>query len=250
MKTSLRFDNRVKNYIKYRPHYPPEIIDLFRDEMNLQESSIVADIGSGTGISAKLFLENGNKVFGVEPNELMREASEKYLTDFPKFKVIDGTAANTTLEDKSVNIIIAAQAFHWFDNSETLNEFRRILRENGFVALIWNERQLDSNKFLREYENFLVEFGTDYQKVRHDNINRQNLKDFFETEIHSETFDNRQTLDFEGLLGRVLSSSYMPSEDHPRFAELQESLKSLFARHAEKGKINILYSTNIFYTKL
>lgn len=250
MKNADRFDNRVENYVKYRPHYPAEMLDLFCREMNLQKSSVVADIGSGTGISAKLFLENGNQVFGIEPNKLMRKASENYLSKSSNFKTVNGTAENTTLEDKSVDLIIAAQSFHWFDNTETLEEFRRILRENGFVALIWNERRLDSNKFLREYENFLIEFGIDYQKVRHDNINRQTLNDFFGTQIYSATFDNSQTLDFEGLSGRLLSSSYMPSEENPRFAEMQESLKRLFARHAEKGKIDILYDTNIFYTKL
>ncbi len=250
MKTVSRFDNRVENYVKYRPHYPCEVLDFFRDELNLKKSSVIADIGSGTGISSKLFLENGNQVFGIEPNKLMRKASEEYLEEFENFTAIDGTSENTTLGNKSVDFIIAAQAFHWFNTAQTLIEFRRILRENGFVALIWNERQLDTNKFLREYEKFLTEFGTDYEKVRHDKITKKSLNEFFKTNIYKKTFKNSQTLDFNGLLGRLLSSSYMPSKENPLFEEMKESLKQLFAEYARKGKIKVLYNTNIFYTKL
>ena len=99
MNTVERFSNRVENYVKYRPDYPPEVLDLFRREMNLQTDSVVADVGSGTGISAKMFLENGNPVFGVEPNALMRDAAEEFLKVFPNFKNIDGTAENTNLPD-------------------------------------------------------------------------------------------------------------------------------------------------------
>ena len=248
MKTAARFDDRVENYVRYRPHYPPEILELFRREMNLSENSVIADIGSGTGISARLFLENGNRVYGVEPNELMRLASEEYLAGFPNFEALDGTAEETTLPDESIDIIVAAQAFHWFDDEKTLPEFRRILREDGFIALVWNERILDANTFLREYERFLQEFGTDYETVRHDRIDREFLEKVFAREFRLASFENRQTLDFEGLRGRILSSSYMPSEENPRFPEMEKSLKRLFAEYAESGKIQILYKTNIFYT--
>ncbi len=251
MKNSVeRFSNRVKNYVKYRPHCPKEILRVFRNEMNLNESSVIADIGSGTGISARAFLENGNSVFGVEPNEDMREAAEEYLNDFPNFKSINGTSENTTLEDKSVDFVIAAQAFHWFDKAKSGEEFRRILRDKGFIALIWNERQLDTNKFLRDYENLLSEFGTDYQNVRHDNINKKDLRAFFMTEVQCATFQNIQKLDFDGLKGRMLSSSYMPTAENPRFVQMLKNLESLFAQHHENGKIEILYDTKVFYGQI
>jgi ubiquinone/menaquinone biosynthesis C-methylase UbiE len=218
--------------------------------MDLRNDSIVADIGSGTGISAKPFLENGNFVFGVEPNQLMREASLEHLKDYQNFQCISGSAEDTGLKDKSVDLIIAAQAFHWFKNAKTLNEFRRILRKEGYIALIWNERQLDSTLFLREYENFLTIFGTDYETVRHDLMTKKTLDLFFGKDLKTATFENSQTLDFTGLLGRILSSSYMPTEKSPRFREMKKTLKDLFAEHAEQGKIQILYSTKIFYTKL
>jgi ubiquinone/menaquinone biosynthesis C-methylase UbiE len=250
MKTVERFSNRVENYVKYRPTYPPEVLDLFRDAMNLQNDSIVADIGSGTGISAKLFLENGNTVFGIEPNEAMRGAAENFLQDFPNFQSVNGTAETTNLENKSVDFIVAAQSFHWFKKTETRKEFKRILKDNGFVVLIWNERQLDSTDFLRGYEQLLIEFGTDYARVRHENITKETLQDFFKTDFEQKTFPNVQTVDFGGLKGRMLSSSYIPTAENPRFPEMLEKLETLFAEHHQNGRIDILYDTKVFYAQI
>jgi len=248
--TVERFSNRVENYVKYRPSYPHEVLDLFHNEMYLQTDSVIADIGSGTGISAKIFLENGNLVYGVEPNAAMREAAEIFLKEFTQFRSIDGTSENTNLPDKSVDFIIAAQAFHWFDKEKTYKEFKRILRPNGFVVLIWNERQLDTTDFLIEYENLLKKYGTDYEKVRHDKINKNILRDFFQSDFRQKTFLNVQLLDFEGIKGRMLSSSYMPSENDSVYEAMINELKLLFENRAENGKIQVLYSTNIFFTRL
>lgn len=248
--TVERFSNRVANYVKYRPGYPREILQVFRDEMNLTKDSVVADIGSGTGISARVFLENGNRVFGVEPNAAMRAAAEEFLKDFPRFESVDGTAENTNLADDSVDLVVAAQAFHWFDQEKTPQEFRRIAREGGFVALIWNERQLDTNAFLREYEEILKNYGTDYEKVRHDNLEKEVFEKAFGAEFSLKTFQNIQSLDFDGMRGRILSSSYMPAETDARFPPLENDLRHVFEKYAESGRIQILYNTNIFYTRL
>ena len=250
MKTVERFSNRVENYVKYRPNYPGEVLHLFIDEMNLRKDSVVADIGAGTGISARLFLENGNQVFGVEPNEAMRRAAEEFLKDFSNFRSIDGTAENTSLEKRSVDFIVAAQAFHWFDKMKTREEFKRILKADGFVVLMWNERQLEATAFLKDYENLLIEFGTDYEAVRHENITKETLQDFFQTDFRQAIFQNSQTVDFDGLRGRMLSSSYIPSAENPRFSEMLKNLESLFAEHAKNGKIDILYDTNVFYGQI
>lgn len=250
MKTIERFSNRVENYIKYRPGYPPEILDLFRKEMNLNSSSVIADIGAGTGISAKMFLENGNTVYGVEPNAAMRRASLKILQAFSNFKSVDGTSANTTLDDKSVDFIIAAQAFHWFEGESARAEFRRILRDAGFIALIWNERQLDSTKFLLEYEHFLNQFATDYNEVRHERATEKVIGDFFQTNFSKAAFHNSQTFDFVGLRGRLESSSYTPTEENPLYAPMMEELQRLFTEHARNGKVEIIYDTNIYYGQL
>jgi ubiquinone/menaquinone biosynthesis C-methylase UbiE len=250
MRTVERFSNLVEDYVKYRPSYPAKVLQLLLDEMNLCKDSIVADIGAGTGISARLFLENGNQVFGVEPNAAMRKAAEEFLKDFSNFKSINGTAENTSLENKIVDFIVAAQAFHWFDETKTRKEFKRILKDDGFVVLMWNERQLDTSAFLKNYESLLIEFGTDYETVRHDNITKETLQDFFQTDFRQAIFQNSQTLAFDGLKGRMLSASYVPSADNLRFAEMLKNLKSLFAEHAENGKIDILYDTKVFYGRI
>ncbi len=252
--STKRFSNRVENYIKYRPGYPREILNVFRDEMGLTTSSVIADIGSGTGISARLFLENGNPVFGVEPNEPMRRAAEEFLKDFPNFTSVDGTSTGTNLPEGSVDIVIAAQAFHWFEPEKTRTEFKRILRrgeKGGYVALIWNERQTDTTDFLREYEKFLLHFATDYTKVRHENTGEKELRAFFGNEFSVATFKNEQVFDFAGLKGRALSSSYMPADTpeggDERYGDMIEELQVLFTKHEEQGKITILYDTRVNY---
>ncbi len=250
MNTVQRFSNRVENYVKFRPSYPPEVLQSFRDEMNLRPDSVIADIGSGTGISAKLFLENGNEVFGVEPNDAMRSAAENVLAGYSKFHSINGTAENTTLDESSLDFVIAAQAFHWFNPKKTHVEFKRILKDGGFVVLIWNERQLDTTPFLREYEQFLLKFANDYTKVRHENIDEKKLFDFFGCKFRRASFLNAQVFDFEGLHGRALSSSYMPSESDQVYPAMIEELHALFAKHAENGKIKVSYDTNVFYTQV
>lgn len=245
--TVERFSNRVENYVKYRPTYPKEILQFFKDELNLQTDSLIADIGSGTGISSKLFLENGNTVFGVEPNAPMRQAAEDFLKNFPQFKSVDGTSENTNLPDDSVDFVVAAQAFHWFDPAKTRLEFRRILRNEGYIVLMWNERQLDSTEFLRDYENLILEYGIDYKEVRHEKVTAEIIGDFFQTDFKIKSFENKQVLDFEGLKGRMLSSSYIPSQENPRFDEMIKTLHSLFTKHQKNDTIHILYNTNVFY---
>jgi SAM-dependent methyltransferase len=245
--TVARFSNRVANYAKYRPGYPPEVLTLFKDEMGLTENSVLADIGSGTGLSAKLFLENGSTVYGVEPNAAMREAAEEVLRSFPNFISHDGTAENTNLDDDSIDFVTAAQAFHWFDPEKTRTEFKRILKPGGYIVLMWNERQLDTTEFLREYEKLLLKYASDYEKVRHENIDEQKLAKFFGTGYDQATFTNVQVFDFAGLRGRLLSASYMPADDDPSFSALDDELRALFDKHAENDKIKVFYDTNIYY---
>lgn len=245
-----RFSNRVANYVKYRPGYPPDVLRHFKDELGMTIDSFVADIGSGTGLSSKPFLENGNVVYCIEPNAGMRDAAGEFLKDFDGFRSIDGTSEDTTLPDASVDFVIAAQAFHWFRPPETRAEFKRVLKPGGYVVLIWNERQLDTTPFLREYEQLLLKFANDYENVRHENITEQVLSKFFEKTFDQRTFENRQIFDFDGLKGRLLSASYMPSETDTKYEPMIAELESVFAKHAENGKITVFYDTNVFYTQL
>ena len=247
--TIERFSNRVANYVKYRPSYPRQVLQLFKDKMDLTEASVIADIGSGPGISARLFLENGNTVYCVEPNDAMRAAAELLLRESAGFRSVNGDSKNTTLPDASVDFVIAAQAFHWFDPEPTKTEFRRIRKPGGFTALLWNLRQLDTTPFLREYEKFILGNANDYAAVRHENITAAEITAFFDQEYEHAIFDNVQIFDFEGLKGRLFSSSYMPPEDSERGRVIEEDLYRLFTKHAENGKIEIFYDTNIFYSK-
>jgi ubiquinone/menaquinone biosynthesis C-methylase UbiE len=226
------------------------MLSFFEDELGLTVDSVVADIGSGTGLSSRLFLENGNTVYGVEPNDGMRAAAEEYLNEFPNFRSVIGSADNTRLPDNSVDLVIAAQAFHWFEPSAARREFARILKPDSYTALIWNERQLDTTPFLSEYEQLLLKYANDYTLVRHENINDNRLGEFFGKPFSRKTFDNVQVFDFNGLKGRVLSSSYMPTESDERYGEMIGELGSLFAKYAEKDRIKILYDTRVYYTKL
>lgn len=248
--TIERFSNRVANYVKYRPGYPREIIGYLSKHCSLTYDSVIADIGCGTGISSQLFLENCNSVIGVEPNAAMRDAALEFLADFPDFKLVDGTSDKTTLPDASVDLVIAAQAFHWFDPDKTRAEFHRILKPGGHIALIWNERQLTTTEFLIDYEALLLKYANDYVNVRHENIDAVQLASFFKLEYKSVRFPNFQIFDLEGLTGRMLSASYMPDESNPIFEEMIEELKTLFAKHAENGRIKVLYDTNLFHSRI
>jgi SAM-dependent methyltransferase len=245
-----RFSSRIDNYIKYRPGYPREIADLLKTECSLSPTSVVADIGSGTGKLSELFLMNGNVVFGVEPNVGMRSAAESILRNFPNFKSFDGYAESTTLPDTSVDFIIAAQAFHWFEPDEFKIEALRILKPQGWVAMVWNARKLVSTPFLEDYERLLLAYGTDYQDIRHEKA-ESTIADFFAPEPFTlKTFPNKQVFDFEGLQGRVSSSSYSPEPGHLSFEPMMRELKSLFDRHQQNDRVVLDYDTKVFYGRL
>jgi len=248
--TIERFSNRVENYVKYRPGYPPEVLGLFKSELGLTADSVVADIGSGTGMSARMFLENGNVVYGVEPNDAMRAAAEEYLSDFPAFRSIKGTAEETGLDNDSVDFAVSAQAFHWFDQAAAKREFPRILKPGGYVVLIWNQRQVDTTPFLREYEEFLLKYANDYTLVRHENVTEEALEGFLGKPFSRNAFKNVQIFDFDGLKGRLLSSSYMPSESDARYDAMINELETLFAKHAENGRIEVFYDTQVYWSSI
>jgi len=245
-----RFNTRVESYAKYRPTYPHVVIDVLTANCGLSEDGIVADVGSGTGILSELFLKRGNTVFGVEPNAQMRATAEALMDSYPQFNSVDGTAEATTLDAGSVDLVTAAQAFHWFDRARARLEFTRILKPNGWVALLWNERRLDSTPFLRAYEQLMLQYGTDYEKVRHENVT-SHIQDFFAPQgFREESFDNIQNFDFDGLKGRVLSSSYAPGPNHPNFETMMAALRKIFDSYQRSGTIAFEYDTRLYYGRL
>lgn len=246
-----RFSDRVKHYVLYRPTYPPGLIGLLEREAGLTKESVVADIGSGTGISTEPFLRNGNTVYAVEPNTEMREAAETSLGTTSGFVSVEGTAEKTGLGDASVHLIAAMQAFHWFDAARARAEFKRILRAGGSVVLVWNTRKTGGTKFLQGYEEILKKWGMDYQKVRHDRAGHDAIAAFFAPSVFvTHRLENAQVFDFEGLHGRVLSSSYAPNESHPNHAPMMRELRELFDAHQREGNVRFEYDTEVHVGKL
>lgn len=250
LKTASRFNDRVENYAAYRPGYPAGIVDFLRDELSLTPAATVADVGAGTGLLSELLLRNGNVVIGVEPNDAMRAVAESRLKSYPNFRSVKGTAEATTLADACVEFIAAAQAFHWFDAGRARAEFRRILQPEGWVVLVWNMRRLEATPFLRDYEGLLREFGTDYQQVNCEQVSEARIADFFAGEFGVRAFDNFQSVDFAGLRGRLLSSSYVPLAGHPNHAPMLEALRRLFDAHQQGGRVTIEYDAKVYYGRL
>ena len=245
-----RFSSRVENYIKFRPGYPKEVIDILKADCGLTRSSKIADVGSGTGILAELLLKNGNRVFGVEPNEPMRTAAERLLSSFKEFVSIDGSAETTGLDSGSVDFVTAGQAFHWFDRDAAKIEFKRILKPEGWVVLLWNERSIDATPFLRDYEELLLKYGTDYQEIRHENVEQELGSFFFPQNFHAKSLPNLQVFDLEGLKGRSFSASYVPMPGHPNHAAFLSGLEELFKVHNTEGEVAFEYRTNIYFGQL
>ncbi len=239
-----RFSNRVADYLRYRPHYPEGVLDFLRSQSQLSPAHAIADIGSGTGFLSELFLKNGNQVFGVEPNQEMREAGEEYLAAYPRFTSIDGSAEATTLPNSCADFVSVGQAFHWFKPVPTHREFARILRSNGWVAIVWNDRMLSKTGFAVSYEELLVRFGTDYSCVRDSYPRTEDIRAFFGHEnFLTHQIPNSQDFDLESLRGRLRSSSYVPTEGDPNFTPMMAALDTLFAAHQQDGRVLMEFST-------
>ncbi|RQO30921.1 class I SAM-dependent methyltransferase [Taibaiella sp. KBW10] len=245
-----RFSNRVSDYKKYRPHYPKEIVLFLQAQYGLSPQKTIADIGAGTGISSLLFLELDYTVIAVEPNAAMRAAASADLKEYSKFSALDGTAEHTLLPDHSVDAVVAAQAFHWFDKVPVRKEFQRILKPDGYVVLIWNER-LVRTEFEQAYDQLILKYAIDYVQISHRNVDYESIKDFFAPNSCTEQlFANQQLFDFEGLKGRLLSSSYMPKQENPVYEEMINDLKKLFAHYQQDNKIRIGYETKVYVGSL
>ncbi len=245
-----RFSNRVENYARYRPTYPASVIDLLKANCGLTQDSIIADVGSGTGILSELFLINGNTVFGIEPNAPMRNFAEQDFQKFRNFVTVEATAEATTLDAASVDFITAAQAFHWFDQAKAKTEFARILKPRGWVVLIWNERRLDSSPFLRDYESLLLRYGTDYARVRHENVDSDIAGFHLPEPVRLTSIENLQHFDFESLKGRTRSASYTPEPGDANFEPLLSELEEIFNAHEHKGRVTVEYDTRVYYGRL
>jgi ubiquinone/menaquinone biosynthesis C-methylase UbiE len=247
-----RFTDRVVNYFKGRPGYPAQVIDVLRSHCGLTNTAVVADIGSGTGILAHTLCNYAQSVYGVEPNDAMRAASKELLSNKPNFVAVNGAAENTGLPATSVDLITVAQAFHWFDQSEARHEFMRILKPNGFTALIWNDRRMTGSHLAEAYEQLLVDFGVDYRDVKsRGRAAAENIERFFgHSQIKRSTIANSQRLDCDGFIARATSASYMPGESHPHHRAMVEAARRIFEENHSGDYVVLEYDTRIYYAQM
>ena len=245
-----RFSNRVENYLKYRPRYPSEIIPLLKKECGFTRDSVIADIGSGTGFLTELFLQNGNRVLGVEPNAEMRAAGEQLLAPYGSFTSIAAAAEKTTLADSSVDFVTAGQAFHWFDRERARAEFARILKPHGWVVIVWNGYKPERTPLLNGYHEVLLHYGTDYRDVRREIQDIQVEKFFPAGGYKVARFQFQQSFDFEGFKGRTLSASYAPQFGEPNYEAMLGELRTVFEANQTDGRVTFDYDTEVYYGRL
>ena len=245
-----RFSDRVENYVRFRPGYPDDLVAALFAGPDKAGAATIADIGSGTGILTRELLERDARVYAVEPNAAMRTAAEQFLDGYKNFTSIDGGAEETGLDDASVDLITAAQAFHWFNNEAALAEFQRILRPGGRLALIWNKRNV-KQPFQLAYDALLREFAPEYGKVNHMNLGDDEIAGFYARgQMRLTRFDHLQRLDFDGLLGRLQSSSYCPPEHTPAYRGLRLAMRDLFEKHASEGIVDFEYDSLLYLGKI
>lgn len=245
-----RFSARVEDYIRYRPSYPAAMMDWLADECGLTPRSRIADVGSGTGILSGLFLQFGCEVHGVEPNAAMRLAAERLLAAESRFQSVEGRAEATGLPGCNFDFVTAGQSFHWFDPVVAHAEFRRILKPGGWVMLVWNER-LVTTEFLVGYEDLLQRLSTDYGRVDHRRIDTAEISRFFDHDRWlTASFPNHQDFDWDGLRGRLLSSSYVPLPGSSKYQAMMEELAGLFARWQQDGHVAVIYETKVYAGRL
>lgn len=248
--STRRFSSRVDDYIRYRPPYPGAIVPLLERACGLRPGACVADIGSGTGLLAQLFLRFGCEVIGVEPNPDMRAAGDRMLAQKPRFRSVDGRAEATGLAGRSVDLVTAGQAFHWFDAGAAKEEFRRILKPPGWVVLAWNER-LVSGRFLEEYESLLHRYAPEYERVDHRRIDAAAMDRFYGPGAWQlTTFPNDQRFDLDGVLGRLHSSSYAPAAGTEAYRRINDDVEKLFAECQQGGLVAFRHETKVYVGRL
>lgn len=244
------FSGRSENYSRYRPSYPSGLIPLLEKETGLSPMTVIADIGSGTGILSKLFIENGNVVHAVEPSDEMRTVSSTNLRAYPNFHAVKGTGENTPLADNSVDLVTCGQSFHWFKPDLAKIEFRRILRERGSVALIWNDRVQVECGFNHEYERICKEFSPNYHRSGSTVLEEQSFANFFEGPYSELELDNFQKLTVDGIMGRYQSASYAIGPDNQNYPMLQEAILEAFRKYQENGFVKMKYVTRVYLGKV
>ncbi|MEM7716989.1 MAG: class I SAM-dependent methyltransferase [Cyanobacteria bacterium P01_A01_bin.68] len=235
-----RFSDRVEDYVKYRPSYPAAAIDRILENFTLPIAA--ADIGAGTGISSRLLAARGIQVTAIEPNTEMRSAGIKDATPSVEWK--DGTAENTNLPDASVDLVTCFQAFHWFTPEPTLAEFRRILKPQGRLAVVYNNRD-KNDEFTAEYSRIVREASNNSPAEAKMKSTEPLTETAYFKKFEEYTFVYQQELDLTGLIGRAMSVSYLPKsgEDYDKLISDFEKLYQQFKN--EQGFVYMTYFTSV-----
>lgn len=246
-----RFSSRAEHYAQHRPGYPQALYDHLRAHASFSAGKPVADLGSGTGLLSRLFLDNGHPVFAIEPNPPMRRAAEKRLADYAGFRSLAGQAEAIPLEDASVSLLVAGQAFHWFDALAFKAEAQRVLAPGGYVALIWN-RRVDHDPFVIAYEALLDQHAIDYYKAdaKHRMTDDKIGAFFAPVPLRAVSLPNPHRYDWDGLSGLAMSQSYVPQPDHPNHARFFKGLRALFDEYQKEGSITLALSTNLYFATI
>jgi len=259
MESTTRFSGRSKQYVKYRPSYPLQVFNHLRDVIGWTQEKRIADIGAGTGIFTKLMLEQGNEVIAIEPNDDMRNELIEQLRPYliqqdgqhsNELSVINGSAEMTGLPDESVDGIVCAQSFHWFDQKLARAEFSRVLKPQADVVLLWNQRDIQASQFVRDYESLFLQYGERYDQVKHKQMSVEALTSFYGSKPQLVSYYYEQPLQYEELIGRIQSSSFSITEQDARFEAYMNDIKALFARHEQAGIVNMIYRTDVYWGKL
>lgn len=236
----------MDNYVRYRPGYPDEQLHYLIKKCGLDNQSSIADIGSGTGIFTKCLLDKNLSVTAVEPNDEMRNAADNLLSKYSTYSSIKGTAETTGLSTSSFELLTVAQAFHWFDWPKAINEFKRVLKPKGQLALIWNRRNL-LDPFQQAYEKMLREFAPEYNLVNHMNIKDEKLSALFDTNNYQhKAFQYSQNFSCDAFLGRMQSSSYSPAQGTDELAALNQAAIQLFEEFAIEGMLSFEYICHLY----
>lgn len=244
--STKRFSDRVEAYLAGRPRYPSELVAYLEVAGALPPNGLVADVGVGTGLSAEPFLAAGRHVIGVEPNAPMRAASVEYLAQYPKYSARDGTAEATGLDNGSIDLVIAGQAFHWFEPGSFRTESLRVLRPGGWAALIWNDRDLTGTPFLAGYEALLLEYGNDYRAIRYKHQGTDAIPTYFGGRAPTtKEFHHQRNMDWAMVSALAGSASYLPAPGQPRHTELVAALRALFDANAANGTNEMRYTCRV-----
>ena len=246
-----RFSDRVESYRLHRPGYSAAIVDLLAGECGLSSSSAIADVAAGTGLLTEIFLARGFNVIAVEPNQQMRDACATLTSQYAHLRCVKGTAEATGLSDHSIDLVTVGQAMHWFHLPRTRSEFARVLKPGGWCAILYNNRRMTGDPFHEGYEQILVDFGNDYDTVKHSHMTEDRLAAFFAPNpMRTAVFENSQELMLDALMGRVLSSSYMPQPGQPRYEEMSRAVAALFTQNEVSGFVRMEYDCVVCYGQL